>query len=158
MQDYMTIDIGAFQLTSPTIRITDPCYDKGVWCTHVLNGAKQGAWKTKLLEVDDKDWGRRNAVLIAYHEEYPFPEDFRTMKKPAFFEFGVDSGRAGVFDETMYEPDTDCSETHHTLLPHGVFCDSGCGDGGYYGFYDVDDGGRVVAILLDFQMMDEIGL
>lgn len=154
MGKYTTIEIGTFEQTSPAIRISDPCYDKSVWCTHVLNGVRQGTWHTKLLEVDDEDLGRRNAVLIAHHEDYAFPKDYKDMITVASFEFGVDSGRAGIFDESMYVPDTEYREAYHTLLPHGVFCDSGCGDGGYDGFYDVDDSGKVDAILLDFQMLD----
>lgn len=154
MGDYTMIEIGTFEQTSSSIRISDPCYSKDVWCTHVLIGAKRGIWRSMLLEVIDEDWGRRNAFLIAHHEDYPFPDDFWYMNTVGSFEFGVDSGRAGIFDDSMYEPDTVYRKEYHTLLPHGVFCDSGVGDGGYIGYYDVDKGGKIVALALDFQMLD----
>ena len=103
--------LGTFELTSPVLRISDPCYDRDVWCCGTIENCKPGSWETAVLMQDEGDWGIRNAILVARHEESgPELEAFRKVLngkdktwQECPFEVGVDSGQAGIFDDEHYQ-------------------------------------------------------
>ena len=107
--------LGDFEMTSPTMRASDPCYDRDVWCCGTFDNCKLGIWEAGVLMLDEGDWGNRVAVLAARHKETG--PDFTIIRDPNIFlghgswteqpfEVGVDSGQAGLFDDAHYQDDT----------------------------------------------------
>ena len=104
-------ELGTFELTGTVLRVSDPCYDRDVWCCGTIANCKPGTWETAVLIQDEGDWGIRNAVLIAKHKESgPELEAFRKVLngkdktwQECPFEVGVDSGQAGIFDDEHYQ-------------------------------------------------------
>lgn len=108
--------IGDFLVTSPEIRVSDPGYDKDVWCCGVLKNMREGRYEAYVAYCDDRVWGHRVEMLLIKHEnstEKPCLANtvFSTKTKiiwgggwePAEIDVGVDSGQAGFFDELMYQ-------------------------------------------------------
>lgn len=52
----MTI-LGGFEMTSQTMRVSDPCYDRDVWCCGTFGKCKTGTWEAGVLKTDMGDWG-----------------------------------------------------------------------------------------------------
>ncbi len=108
------VELGFFELTGPVMRVSDPCYDRSVWCSGTVETCKVGTWEAAVLKADEGDWGVRNTVLAArFAEGGPKFEVIDTVvPKPngawhiCDFEVGVDSGQAGLFDERHYHDDT----------------------------------------------------
>lgn len=109
----MTV-LGDFEMSSPVMRASDPCYDRDVWCCGSFGNCAVGTWEGAALIVDQGDWGKRVAVLAARHKE--LGPDFTSIRDPKVylmqngwveesFEVGVDSGQAGLFDEAHYQDD-----------------------------------------------------
>ena len=47
----MTV-LGGFEMTSQTMRVSDPCYDRDVWCCGTFGKCKTGTWEAGVLETD----------------------------------------------------------------------------------------------------------
>jgi hypothetical protein len=103
--------LGSFELTGPVMRISDPCYDREVWCCGTVDNCRVGTWEAAVLKMDEGDWGVRNAVLaVRYKDGGP---KFNAINRAVCngtgawhecpFEVGVDSGQAGFFDELHYQ-------------------------------------------------------
>jgi len=119
------INLGSFTMTGEVMRVSDPCYDRGVWCCGTIENCKTGKWNGMIARQDEGDWGVRVAMVAAIHKSsrvnkdtldriktasvdeetgdwsVSFPKDW----KEGGFEVGVDSGQAGLFDELMYDED-----------------------------------------------------
>ncbi len=106
--------LGTFELTGPVLCVSDPCYERDLWCCGTVENCEPGTWETAVLTKDEGDWGIRNAVLIARHEESgPGLEAFRKVLngkdktwQECPLEVGVDSGQAGIFDGNHYQDDS----------------------------------------------------
>lgn len=107
------IELGSFELTTPVMRVSDPCYDRNVWCCGTVDNCKIGTWEAAVLKKDEGDWGVRNAVLaVRFAKDGP---TFSAINRAVCngtgqwhecpFEVGVDSGQAGFFDEQFYKED-----------------------------------------------------
>lgn len=106
------ITLGDFELTSPIMRVSDPCYDRDVWCCGTFGKCKLGTWEAGVLKSDEGPWGVRCAVLVVRHKDTG--PDFDAIRLPQVYrmtrgwlkqpmEVGVDSGQAGFFDEAFYQ-------------------------------------------------------
>lgn len=51
----MTV-LGGFEMTSQTMRVSDPCYDRDVWCCGTFGKCKTGTWEAGVLKTDMGDW------------------------------------------------------------------------------------------------------
>ena len=109
------INLGEFEMTSPVMRVSDPCYERDVWCCGTVDHCKLGTWEAGVLKTDEGEWGTRCAVLAVRHKDTG--PDFNVIRlgkvrKVACkcveqsFEVGVDSGQAGFFDDAFYQNDT----------------------------------------------------
>ena len=58
-------EIGTFTLNSGTMRISDPCYNKTVWCSGTIPNCVIGEWQAGVAYYNDGMWGRRVALLVA---------------------------------------------------------------------------------------------
>lgn len=111
--------LGSFDLTGSVLRVSDPCYNRDVWCCGTIDKCRPGVWEAAVLKTDEGDWGERIAVLaVRYRDGGPkFNAINRAMCNATKawhecpFEVGVDSGQAGFFDEAHYRDDTVISKT-----------------------------------------------
>lgn len=159
-----------FELNSDKLIVTDPCYNRGTWCQGIVENCLPGKWFCYI--VND---GGDVAELHAVHEKYRKRHLYTETKAP--FEIGVDSGQAGVFDESLYPVGEcgdygdlntfygracDATEKSHNvgLITEGAVSRSGYGDGGYDAYigtaYATDDhGGKCVSIRIVFIEEDD---
>jgi hypothetical protein len=85
-------------LLGKDVCVSDPCYDRDIWCMTVLKNVKPGRWEVR-ASIDTIDtWGERCYVLELFH---------RTVKKDKEldwkdrFELGVDSGTMSVISDSF---------------------------------------------------------
>lgn len=144
--------IGTFLTSTDVLRISDPCYNKEVWCCGTVKNCEIGEWSAFLIYSDEKDWGVRVAENIALFGNIS-EEDAETILseknwKNSDIHVGVDSGQCGIFQDSKY-PIGDTGEygdelsfygkcCNLTLTPQqgdvlefGVVSSSGYGDGSY---------------------------
>jgi hypothetical protein len=156
-----------FEVRSGKMRVTDPCYDKGTWCSSTVP-VKPGRWIATLETSDQHSWGVRVARLIAHHES--IKPHVSTLVP--HITIGVDSGQAGFFDDAAYPDDepgeygeldtfygracaATSSETQAGGIVNwdgydmGVCSSSGFGDGSY-ALYGSKQGDVYVALMIDF--------
>lgn len=154
--------LGSFEIVSGKVRITDPCYSPGTWCSGQVENVRKGRWKAQIFTKEVAGWGNRVWELEAFAENSNL--DFVAYERLKF-EVGVDSGQAGIFDSSHYQDasvvssETEiaeyikddawygmcCAASHNEktglsagIIPYGVNSSSGFGDGGYtaYAKYD----------------------
>lgn len=63
------INLGEFEMTSPVMRVSDPCYERNVWCCGTVDHCKLGTWEAGVLKTDEGEWGTRCAVLAVRHKD-----------------------------------------------------------------------------------------
>ena len=109
------INLGTFELTTPVMRVSDPCYEKDTWCAGEVDNCRPGTWEAATMKLDQGLWGVRNASIAVRFSEssttfediFESWEDGRVEAKMdgwdiCPFEVGVDSGQAGFFDDAKY--------------------------------------------------------
>lgn len=164
--------IGQFTCTSGTLLITDPMYQKGVWCSDELIGCRTGAWDAAVARQDEGRWGVRVGMLVAKAADADVDfaifdciytkDDFirwGTSVKHREADIGVDSATCGIFDETMYHGNGKWDDETYDLtreeplggcLPYGCVAMSGYGDGCYDAFVHRDKHGKIDAVCVVF--------
>lgn len=163
------INAGCIELSEKVI-VSDPCYDRSVWCMATDVAVKPGKYVVYIAKKDEKEFGTRVAVIMAVHEDYikEIKEDWETYDCC----IGVDSGQCGIFDDDIYPKDEksggeyddensfygECckltlGDSHFGLLRNGngVVSSSGYGDGSYELFCQYYDGERI-ALMVDFNL------
>ena len=151
MSECSTRDLGSFEVTSGSIIVSDPCYEKDVWCCNSIEQVKCGTWTAEVDIHDEGEWGWRIAVLRI---QAAIPPKVLPSPESAPFAVAVDSGQAGFFDAMHYrdsemlrkktgskstDPDLwywhccqiTLSPQQAGVLPYGVVSSSGFGDGAY---------------------------
>jgi len=162
--------VGKFITSSDVLRITDPCYKKGTWCSGTLENCEVGEWSGFLIDSDEEDWGIRIAENIAIFGDVSVEDAQKILDEGSWknsnIDVGVDSGQAGIFDDSKYpegEPgeygDLNsfygkcCQKTlgkpQGGVINFGVVSSSGYGDGSYDCFY-LTKNDKVFAIRIIF--------
>ncbi len=174
------VRLGSFEIESGKVRISDPCYDKDTWCAGTIDNVKKGSWFAETKKIDG-----RTGFLIAYSADYRFTWDrYWDVRSITNIEVGVDSGQAGIFDEKYFKDDKvfasrtqadrkykeiicadeswyswNCdltlSEPNAGVIPFGCVSESGYGDG-CYTCSVIKEKGKVVAIVIDYGLEDEV--
>lgn len=154
--------------------VSDPCYDRKVWCMTQLHNVKTGRWNV-WASVDELDsWGKRTYLLILKHENVTAEEESKFIWEDCAT-LGVDSGTMSVIDDTYYrrkngsaeafEADDSAKEEFSDLclsihnqyvglfrtdnVAVGVICSSGIGDGAYP-LRVVKKDGEIIAMEVSF--------
>jgi len=158
-------ELGTITLSGKVV-VSDPCYDRDVWCMITDLAVKPGQYRAWVILSDEKNWGERVAALIVVHED-SLHEKIR-LWQPVEGTLGVDSGQCGIFDDSVYPCDGDhpdgqslyreCCKT--TLADEqagpvqdsqGVVSSSGYGDGSYLLSAFMHKGERV-ALMIDYDL------
>lgn len=166
----VTLELGTFTVTTPALRVTDPCYTPDTRCAGVLQ-VLPGNWTARVL-VGPTDWDTRVKQLQITHESLGVSEiiPLAAMVRTSL-NAGVDSGQCGFFDEARYprkksefeyEKGTFYAGCCELTLDEkgsgggvladgsGVLSRSGFGDGGYNVYAQKDSTGNIVALALAF--------
>jgi hypothetical protein len=158
--------LGTFEVSGSKIRVSDPCYDRDVWCAGILENCAPGGWSASLLMSDEGTWGTRVKELIIRHQDWMSENPTEKSDVHA----GVDSGQCGFWDDALYpdgERRYDAGEWYHTVsqltfdevnprtryggvISFGALSQSGYGDGGYNVYVDRNSLGQIVAAKIDY--------
>jgi hypothetical protein len=175
----LVVSLGTFELATGTLLVTDPCYEKGTWCTGELE-ARTGTWHAQTLLRDDSFGGHRNAMLTVVHQSVELDSVHPSDMEKTDVDVGVDSGQAGFFEKMRYPDEQAQLESDDGTWYSGV-CDTTdnqdgtgpgagiapggwgavsqtfWGDGGYPCFVKRGEDGLVIAavIVFDGSMSDD---
>ena len=137
--------IGTFALGNK-VDITDPCYEKGVWC-RMTTECRPGTYYG-YVEIGNYKYGAdddfRVASISIYNEDERVDDDDMEL----IGNIGVDAGLAGFFNDKPDYPDDEWMEflkaakvfkedgefdygRCYYKVEYGLFSESGFGDGGY---------------------------
>lgn len=149
--------IGEFELGN-TVDITDPCYDKSVWC-RITTECKPGTYKC-YIDIDD-DSERVASIWIYNDDKYVHVDEISDY----IGTIGVDAGLAGFFNN---KPDYDDNEWDTFLyqtgmldgedwavVEYGAFSQSGYGDGSYDVFASRNRDAFMIVFMEDDEDEDE---
>ena len=113
-------EIGTFTLSSGTMRISDPSYDKTSGCSGTIPNCVTGEWQAGVAYHKDTLFGRRVALLVAKAANssvrFDLANDIYALNL-AQFEVGGDSGQAGMFDDASYGLDSTVEDLPRALSP-----------------------------------------
>jgi len=161
--------LGTFVLATPALLVTDPCYEKGTWCTGELE-ARTGEWAAQVTMRSSYS-GHRNAILLVAHTSVDIRGVVLEELEDSGINAGVDSGQAGFFEKARYPDDKNqfeyedhtwygqvCEKTlndkggNASISPgrFGAVSQTFWGDGGYPVLVQKDADGLVVAAALIF--------
>jgi len=163
-------EFGTIRLTKGEVLATDPCYDKGTWCTVPIKNVRAGNYKAYIKELNEGEWGNRIAKLYLVHEDYN-PEELNFVEIPDL-DAGVDAGVCGFFeDKPNYDddnwdklcdnefemagdskgyPNYGIATLDNNFKCIGVWSESGYGDGGYPVYTASDKSGYVIGMMIEY--------
>lgn len=167
--------LGTFTCKSGKLIVSDPCYEKGLWCQGTIKNARPGTWEAYAAQCDEGDWGKRIAALIVRHQDWAgkhWPNPVWKIQEKT--EIGVDAGHAGFFDDSVYPNKSDEKEDFNDTCFHvryrengepgyiqagiidgGAVSSSGDGDGGYR-LATIEENGQTVAAVIDYYQFIEV--
>lgn len=144
----------------PEIDITDPCYNKKVWCRLNNVKIKEGEYRCivwiKKTHYDDYHGNRHYDTRIAkigiYYGDIPHAEKLKEIG-----DIGVDAGLAGFFNNKPDYNDEEWSELcsaikgkDYLINEEGFFSSSGYGDGYYPVYAEKDTNGEITSLEIAF--------
>ncbi len=169
---YTKLYAGRIYIPDGKVDVTDPCYDKDVWCRTTVD-VMPGWYNCYAYRGDDDGRIKRSMIV---REGYDDPTHYISRVFHKCGEIGVDAGLAGFFHEKPDFGDAEWREictwlmdsdngmpsplgTKHrnVYLSHkyhvsgfeGFFTSSNWGDGGY-DVASADEDGHTVAVIIDF--------
>lgn len=133
------------------VDITDPCYDKSVWCrrtSYCQPGEYYGYIETK----DKGEWGTRVSKIMI------FKDNKACYTWDIIGSIGVDAGMAGFFNNKPDFNDEEWSKLCDAVLYNGkawamydgIFSESGYGDGSYPVFTNEDRSAFMIMFIGDY--------
>lgn len=145
------------------IDITDPCYDRDVWCRMNNVQLTPGIYECAVDVADCGEWGKRIAsIMIFLKDSGEYDESISKMK--LIGSIGVDAGLAGFFDNKPDYNDEEwgafCESLNwgkddYWIRIDGFFSSSGFGDGGYDVYAASEENGLPYAFRIVFIEEDE---
>ena len=160
----MLKNLGIITFTKGHVTVTDPCYEKGTWCSAEVDNVFKGEWEASVEMKNCGDWGDRVAQLIL---KVPGQEVVKSTRLPN--DIGVDAGVCGVFEDKPDYPDGAWSDvcdelgyknyglasTSNAFHCNGAWSSSGYGDGGYTAVIGVNENAEVVQIVIEYLTDEE---
>jgi len=150
--------LGKFNVTSGKLRVTDPCYDKGTWCSGTID-VPNGEWDAYLELSDEGSWGTRVASIQIIKDNSPTSAAWELTN----IDVGVDSGQAGFFDESFYPDQPGLTSFYNKVCKlttgreqggiidgFGAVSSTGYGDGGYKCYVARNDANEIVSAKIVF--------
>lgn len=149
------------------VMVSDPCYGMDTWCQGVLENVLPGDYQCHVEYSGEGVWGRRVAAIEVVHRDY----DGVIKYEPEYFDVGVDSGQAGIFDYEYYTQYHDHANKYPhvnddwydmvckitlaraqmgTVEDYGFVSSSGYGDGEYTCYTARERNGYIIAIRVEF--------
>lgn len=164
------IELGTITLSERAV-VSDPGYDRTVWCMNNNVQVKSGEYLSFAIKSDEDKFGDRVACIICIRSQ-SFTDLKKALRKNwsvVDTTIGVDSGQAGIFDNSVYpegtdvgefgEPDTFYGECCEITLGDqscgrlkngkGIVSSSGFGDGSYE-LKALKEGDASIALMIDF--------
>lgn len=158
--------VGTLNITADKIDITDPCYDKDVWC-RTQKPITPGEYNCYVGIGSNKNWGTRvyMLILLAADIDLDSKGDVENVGT-----IGVDAGMAGFFEnkpdysdeewnkvcDYVFEGFESGNSKKHWIVDadtplrcKGFFSESGIGDGEYV-VYQLKKRNRIVGYKLAF--------
>jgi hypothetical protein len=160
---YKTEVLGYVELSDKVI-VSDPGYDRGLWCMKTDFPVKSGRYKAQVVYIDDGDFGVYVSGIMLVHEEYEQMQ--LTGWEDVDADIGIDNGQCGIFDDAIYpqtenHPDNEpfydecceltMGEKQAGLLKsrRGIVSSGGYGDG-LCALRTISQDGEHVAMMLEF--------
>jgi len=156
------IFLGTFEVKDTELLISDPCYQRGIWCSGKVENVLPGTWNAFVVSGETNGWGKRVWELIALKSDNFIP----TFKENSGIHVGVDSSMAGIYSDSFFfggDQDTEQGKTWYEqcykalrnpsnggVIPGGCVSSTGFGDGGYECFIDRNGDKKVVGIKIVF--------
>ena len=146
------------------VDITDPCYDKDIWCRQTVN-CWPGTYEGYAFITNEGDWGKRVAMLGIFQEgNYDYESDDPIVNYNHLGTIGVDAGLAGFFNNKQDFNDDEWMEFCGSLGDYkdmvwnnygGIFSSSGYGDGCYDVYANRDRNAFVIVFIDDWDEDEE---
>ena len=140
------------------IDITDPCYDKDVWCRMTAT-VKAGTYEcrvwrdTEKHQFGDEEYTYKTVGIIGIYLDGYIPQQ---KKMENIGSIGVDAGMAGFFMDKPDYTDEQWAELCQLvekgdawIIDEGFFSTSGWGDG-YYDVYAYKQNNEIIALEIRF--------
>ena len=143
------------------VDITDPCYNKDVWCRMSCD-IIPGTYIVKTYIDDDGRVSRLNII----HQDYNEPLWRNNIPFILCGSIGVDAGLAGIFEDKPDYNDDDWKEICNILpfdrqvsqicIPkdafkcNGIVCSSGWGDGTYHVYKKLNGNNQIFNLEIRF--------
>jgi hypothetical protein len=160
--------IGNIEL-GDTAWISDPCYDRDVWCLKELKDMLPGKYACFVARSHLEDFGIRVAAILIVNMNHAHLHPYKVSE--TIQNIGVDTARCGVFDDSVF-PDEEGAhkvsfrEECYTRTPgiadagilgdgKGIVSKSGRGDGAYFAYLSKREDGKIYAICIDFFIIDD---
>lgn len=157
------VNVGFLQINDGKVDITDPGYDKDVWCRINDLSVTPGKYRCYFWHGADPDWGERTWKLGIEH----VGSRLSSLEWEEIGEIGVDSGQAGFFNhkqdfsdvewkdlcDAMYSKDNNVALRRKYDVygsDNGFWSQSGCGDGVYGVFAKKKSNGDIAALEIHF--------
>ena len=147
--------IGELELGTK-VDITDPCYDKDVWC-RMTTDCEPGLYKGYVEMSDEGDWGMRVATVSIFKGD----KMWGIEEMEYIGNIGVDAGLAGFFNDKPDFSDTEWNEFCGKIndgdawnLYNGIFSSSGYGDG-CYNVYANEERNAFTIVFIDDESDDD---
>lgn len=154
----MKTEIIGSKVFGSKIDITDPCYNRDVWCRMNDVEIVPGTYDCVVNIEDEGMWGLRVASIMMFHKNIGDAEwEYVVSEMSPIGDIGVDAGLAGFFEN---KPDYSDDEWHDLcnaicdgeawIFDEGFFSSSGYGDGGYTVWAARDSNGTINALEIEF--------
>ncbi len=145
-----------------TMDVTDPCYNRDVWCRINELPFKEGTYRCSVYVASNEEtdgWGERVASIWI---EPDMPVELKKSAYKQIGSIGVDSGMAGFFTNKPDFNDQQWQELVDLICQNeskgerafvtedGFFSSSGYGDGSYPVYAVKNKDGVIVAMYIKF--------
>ena len=159
-----TINLGVVDFSnSSALRISDPGYSPDSKWGATITDFRRGKYNIVVKIANCGDWGQRVAKITARHEDYPEAQPTEELRF-----LGVDSAEMGIIDADYFNTNhgdekwrdkifqkTTSKNMCGLMKGHGAVCRTGYGDGLYPLFYDKNELDEIVALEIDFDVIEE---